>query len=327
MEKKMINLIRNIKFNIKKSLVEMKPIILTYHSIHSGNLPFPIWTQLDYLHFEQHLQFLSDNFNCISLESLHKQIQRGSFEPYSVVITFDDGYHNNFFNAYPLLLKYRMPATIFVTAGFVDKDEYIWSDKIAAIISLLDKVTIDLNDTSIRVDSIQDKAVAYRMIVNRFKALHPDAIKASTENLMAHFGITEEDLKTPLLKSCFGHLDWDEILIMRDSGLIEIGSHGMSHSILARLSDKEAQAEILQSKNTIETKLARFGPVKFFAYPNGGENDFTKTHRSLLIESNYMGVLTTKIDRVDTTSDCFELPRICIGDECGVNYLSYLMCQ
>ncbi|ACM21296.1 polysaccharide deacetylase domain protein [Geotalea daltonii FRC-32] len=323
----MRNLIRNIKFNIKKSLVEMKPIILTYHSIHSGNLPFPIWTQLDYLYFEQHLQFLSSNFNCISLESLQKQIQNGNFEPYSVVVTFDDGYHNNFFNAYPLLLKYKIPATIFVTAGFVDKDEYIWSDKIAAILSLLDNVAIDLNDVTVKIESVKDKAVAYRMIVNRFKALHPDEIKTSISNLMEYFGVSEENLKTPLLKSCFGHLDWDEIIIMRDSGLIEIGSHGMSHSILARLSDKEAKAEIFQSKNTIETKLARFGPVKFFAYPNGGENDFTRAHRNLLIESNYQGVLTTRINRVDQGSDCFELPRVCIGDECSVNYLRYLMCQ
>ncbi|WP_243373881.1 polysaccharide deacetylase family protein [Geotalea sp. SG265] len=323
----MRNLIRNIKFNIKKSLIEMKPVILTYHSIHSGNLPFPIWTQLDYLYFEQHLQFLSSNFNCISLESLQNQIQKGELEPYSVVVTFDDGYHNNFFNAYPLLLKYKIPATIFVTAGLVDTDEYTWSDKIAAILSLLDKVTINLKDVDVKVESVQDRAVAYRMIVNRFKALHPNEITASIKSMMDCFGIGEEDLKTPLLKSCFGHLDWDEILIMRDSGLIEIGSHGMSHSILARLSDNEAKAEILQSKNTIETKLAHFGPVKFFAYPNGGENDFTKAHRNLLIESQYQGVLTTRIDHVDKSSDCFELPRVCIGDECGVNYLSYLMCH
>lgn len=323
----MRNLIRNIKFNIKKSLIEMKPIILTYHSVHSGNLPFPIWTQLDYLYFEQHLQFLSTNFNCISLETLHKQIQNQVIEPYTVVITFDDGYRNNFFNAYPLLLKYKIPATIFVTAGLVDTDDYTWSDKIAAILSLLDNVTINLKDVDVKVESAQDRAVAYRMIVNRFKALHPKEIKASITSMQEYFGIGEEDLKTPLLKSCFGHLDWDEILIMRDSGLIEIGSHGMSHSILARLSDTEAKAEILQSKNTIETKLARFGPVKFFAYPNGGENDFTREHRNLLIESHYQGVLTTRVDRVDKDVDCFQLPRVCIGDECSVNYLRYLMCQ
>ncbi len=305
----------------------MKPLILTYHSIHSGNLPFPIWTQLDYLHFEQHLRFLSSHFNCISLEKLHSHIERGKFEPHSVVVTFDDGYHNNFFNAYPMLLKYKIPATIFITAGLVDNDDYIWSDKIAAIISLLNNVTIDLKDATVKIESSKDKAVAYRMIVNRFKSLHPQEISASINNLMSYYNISEEDLKTPLLKSCFGHMDWDEILIMRDSGLIEIGSHGMSHSILARLTDKEAKAEIYQSKNTIETKLASFGPVKFFAYPNGGDKDFTKVHKELLIESKYKGVLTTRIDRVDKTSDCFELPRICIGDECSVNYLRYLMCH
>lgn len=87
--------------------------ILVYHSISEDPLnPFSVSPE----DFEAQVQFLSQEYNVISLEELIACIvDKGQEIPLdSVVITFDDGFGDNYTYAYPVLKKYGVPATIFV---------------------------------------------------------------------------------------------------------------------------------------------------------------------------------------------------------------------
>ena len=90
--------------------------ILMYHSIGDNNAFFTVREE----GFEKQLDFLyQQNFTVISLLELIKRIKQKESLAHTVVITFDDGYKDNYDVAFPLLKKYKMPATIFLTTDYI----------------------------------------------------------------------------------------------------------------------------------------------------------------------------------------------------------------
>lgn len=90
--------------------------ILMYHSVGNNGAFFTVRQES----FETQLEYLrTHHFNVVTLSSLLEKIQQGQSLAHTVAITFDDGYKDNYEVAFPLLKKYQMPATIFLTAGFV----------------------------------------------------------------------------------------------------------------------------------------------------------------------------------------------------------------
>jgi peptidoglycan/xylan/chitin deacetylase (PgdA/CDA1 family) len=100
--------------------------VLMYHSVGIPN-PKWIWNFLTvpYAIFEDHLRMLrKKGFNTIDLSQLYDYVSSGKLiPPNSVVLTFDDGYLDNWVYAYPLLKKYGFKGTIFVNPEFVDPTE------------------------------------------------------------------------------------------------------------------------------------------------------------------------------------------------------------
>ncbi len=70
--------------------------------------------------FENQMQYLSREYDPIPLETMAQHIQNGtSLPPRAIAVTFDDGYRDNYENAYPIVKRYKIPATVFLTTGFV----------------------------------------------------------------------------------------------------------------------------------------------------------------------------------------------------------------
>ena len=120
---------------------QSKPVpVLMYHSVGIPN-PKWIWNFLTVPHkiFEDHLRVLrAKGFNTIDLAQLYDYVSVGKpIPPNSIVLTFDDGYLDNWIYTYPLLKKYGFKGTIFVNPEFVDPtDEYrpnledVWAGKV-----------------------------------------------------------------------------------------------------------------------------------------------------------------------------------------------------
>ncbi len=95
--------------------------ILCYHSINSkkNSECDPLTPQA----FEAHLRYIKDNYKVIALSETLKYLSNPSaFKEPALVITFDDGYEDNFENAFQLLKKYELKATIFVVTGFINRE-------------------------------------------------------------------------------------------------------------------------------------------------------------------------------------------------------------
>ena len=98
-------------------------VTLCYHSIHPS-LPFASASPAE---FERHLEWLGEWCDVIPFRSVHDAASGPTRGRPVVAITFDDGYADNHEFALPLLQKYRLPATIFLTAGFVEADPAVQS--------------------------------------------------------------------------------------------------------------------------------------------------------------------------------------------------------
>jgi len=126
-----IKKVRTNLSNLKFSLVRrLKPhsIILLYHRVANVNSD-PQLLCVSPTNFEQQIYCLKIKYKFISLSELGHQIKTGRVERNTLVITFDDGYLDNLTDALPILTKYKVPATIFVTAGKIDdKKPFDWDN-------------------------------------------------------------------------------------------------------------------------------------------------------------------------------------------------------
>jgi len=129
---KLISYSRSIKYYAKNCLAmiwsickienknRVKIPILCYHSVNNSynDEVDPINSEM----FDKHLEFLASNYNVITLHEALKHIKVGYCDVDNpVVLTFDDGYIDNFEIAFPMLKKYKIPATIFVVTNFLNK--------------------------------------------------------------------------------------------------------------------------------------------------------------------------------------------------------------
>jgi len=81
--------------------------------------------------FDRHISFLKrHNYNVVKLETMVELVKSGKVPPKTIAITFDDGYEDNYIEAYPILRKYNIPATIFIVPNFIGKDGYLTWDQI-----------------------------------------------------------------------------------------------------------------------------------------------------------------------------------------------------
>jgi peptidoglycan/xylan/chitin deacetylase (PgdA/CDA1 family) len=93
--------------------------ILMYHSISSTDDCFAV----DPREFRRQIEYLRENYTIVSMDEMINFIgKRGDLPRKSVTITFDDGYHDFYINAYPYLRKNKLPATLFVTTGYVGSE-------------------------------------------------------------------------------------------------------------------------------------------------------------------------------------------------------------
>lgn len=113
----MKKLIKNIIYYFLRQLPMSGVVVLMYHSIGDNRESFTVSP----IEFERQMKYLrEDGFTIVSLgELLHLLKENLPFPPRSVVVTFDDGYDDNYFNAFPILKKYTIPATIFISSALI----------------------------------------------------------------------------------------------------------------------------------------------------------------------------------------------------------------
>jgi peptidoglycan/xylan/chitin deacetylase (PgdA/CDA1 family) len=253
--------------------------------------------------FARQMEYLAQNCNVCTLETAVEGIKRGNLPENAVVVTFDDGYQDNFVNAYPILKKYSIPATIFLATEAIGTNQLLWHDRVFSAFratqkSFLDGVGEERGGYPLR--TLDEKLVAQGKVLRFLWSMDHKQRLSWVERLLQKLGVAEEVGSSRLM------LTWDEVKTMQRNG-ISFGSHTISHPILSRMPAATAKEEIYASKRAIEDILG--SPATAFAYPVGRREDFNQSIKMMVKDAGYLCALTTIFGTNDMRQDLYELKR------------------
>ncbi|MFC5477627.1 polysaccharide deacetylase family protein [Massilia suwonensis] len=274
--------------------------VVNYHRVLAQPDPL-LDTEPDVAAFHWQMALLAECFNVMPLHEALRALDEGRLPPRTVCITFDDGYRSVHDLALPILRKFRLPATVFVTSGFLGADAgNMWNDRIIHAVQSLPADTLDLSDIglgSFALTSLEARKQSALRLIEAGKYLPP----AQREHLVARLdrmsGMHHDALMlTP------------EMLVALDRNDVEIGAHTISHPILTSLDDDSARVEIVSGKRQLEALVGK--PVRLFAYPNGKVGqDYDARHVEMVRQAGFFAAFTTAVGAITGDQDRFQLPR------------------
>lgn len=247
---------------VRRKITKSQVAILMYHRVSPKIDPWSL-RSLSPQSFETQIKYFSKNYEILSLDRLIEYIVQGEpFPEKAVVMTFDDGYKDNYRYAYPILKRYNIPATIFLTTGHIGTGSLFWWDKVSYCIqqTSLDKINLK-GFGSFSLRSEKEKYRAKSALLEGLKKLPGKKKDLLIDELRA---ISGEEIPDDLGENLI--LSWDEIKEMSCDG-IAFGAHTVNHPIIKNLPFDQAKWEIIQSKKDIEKMIGN--PVTAFSYPNG----------------------------------------------------------
>jgi peptidoglycan/xylan/chitin deacetylase (PgdA/CDA1 family) len=260
---------------------------------------------------KMHLSYLKTHFSIILLSDLVNRLRAGQAVSRCAVITFDDGWVDNYLYAFPILKELEIPATIFLASGFIGTTRWFWPEEISwAVLSVLKKkVDISLLPDRLlhiveKTPYLQTEEIIDRIIAEMKLWKESDRISVAKECSLLREKITG-DSKRILM-------NWEEVKEMSQSGLLNFGSHTVSHAMLDMLPPENVQQEINGCATQIykETGLS----TDTFAYPNG---NYTQDNLCILSQAGITAAVTTKRGFVNESSPLLELPRVAIHEDVG----------
>lgn len=264
--------VKNVAYTIVKALAGVKvlkylarnhPRILMYHRIRATPEGDGIHVDI----FRQQMEVLARDFNVIALNDLLKLAHKNEPLPqHAVVITFDDGYEDCYLNAHPVLQALSLPATVFVTTGFVSNETWLWPDKIKYMLSTseIDNLFVPEINQTLMLKS--DKLLAWHAVADYCLTIPDKQMKLFINELAIKLGVSLPVSAPELFKA----LSWDQVKEMSANG-IDIGSHSVTHPVMTKLELAELRSELSDSKQAIEQMLDK--PITGFCFPNGLRED------------------------------------------------------
>jgi peptidoglycan/xylan/chitin deacetylase (PgdA/CDA1 family) len=287
---------------------------VTYHGIVRSPLDVDNSCFLDEKSFRRQVTYLANYFDVVSLSEAIERMGNVRISRPTAVITFDDGYQNNYSIAFPILRAVNLPATIFLTTGLIDTEDTLWDLRLNR--SLRDTTTRSLNWNGITLDlcGFEAKTRAKVEIRSRLKDLPSPLLSWQLRDVIRALGDCPE---RPIeIDSPFRMLNTGAIAEMVASGLIEFGAHSHTHPVLSRLSGEQCRDEIERSIKLVQNLTGR--PCKLFAYPFGGGRDYNKQTVDILRSLGISAAVTTLPGPNDRNSSLLELRRYGVGSGEGM---------
>ncbi len=253
--------------------------------------------------FGEQMEYLKREYRVQGLDELVEMVGRGEEIPArSVAITFDDGYEDLYRNVFPVLKKYDLPATVFVSTGFIDSDRLPWTDELGFLFKETASTGLEIEIGGSRERfSFPDEAArlgVFREVKNRLKALYEPERVDLFERIKEQLAVPQSNPVRILAGS--------HIKEMAEAG-ISFGAHTVHHPILTRIPPGRAQEEIRGSKQTLEAIIGE--EVKGFCYPNGGKDDFNDVIKSMVQHAGYQYSCTTMEGTNGPAADRYALKR------------------
>ena len=242
--------------------------------------------------FDWMVRFIGRNFTVLPFGEAVDRLGRGELPAAAASITFDDGYHDNFSVALPILRRHGLPATFFIATGFLDGGR-MWNDDIIAAVRA-SHGSVDWSQEGLgrhELGSPAARLACLGAVLGRLKYFPHKQRSEIAQRIARRSGVAPESAL--MMRTA-------EVRALRAAGM-EVGAHTRTHPILSRVDDDQAWAEIAGGKADLEAILGE--PVHVFAYPNGNpQRDMSAAHVDMIRSAGFRAAATTAhgVGRQDT---------------------------
>lgn len=334
----MMSIIHAAKKFVKNHIPGIR--ILLYHRVGIvNNDPQLLCVTPD--HFKEQLEVLKKDFKVMDLEEAITNENSLRDTSKVIVITFDDGYADNLYQAKPILEKYDNPATIFVVAGQIGLKQEFWWDDLARIFFLQPKLPAQLQikvrkqeyywniESSVRINSsnlkwnvlyLKQLNLRQRAYIDITKIIRNCSYPERDEIMNSIYQWAEVD---SIGREDFRVMNVNELALLVDGGLIKVGSHTKTHVTLSSVDEEIQTNEIKGSKKILEEILNK--RMNIFSYPFGGKEDYNKTTIRILQNLDFRLACSNFPDKVYNRTDRLQLPRILVRDWDGDTFEKNLL--
>jgi peptidoglycan/xylan/chitin deacetylase (PgdA/CDA1 family) len=248
------------------------PRVLMYHRINNNPLTRGLKTTL----FEKQLIQLKNRYDIVSLTEVfieNKDIKN------SLVITFDDGHEDFYLNAWPILKRLNIPATLFITTDFINNTHWLWPDYLHHIIFENYKKNLPVSFNGKIFSEIQPISL-WGKLADECLSLNKNQIKCEIDLLIQQ--LSAKPLNMP--SENYRGLSAKQLIEMSHEGL-DIQCHTKSHPILKNCSKEDLYDEIVESKLYLESLLEK--EIFALCYPNGRYEDISELTVNITKASGY----------------------------------------
>lgn len=286
--------------------------ILAYHRIADADSPeYPYYrpnVSATPEMFKRQMAYVAEHFNVIDLKTLAGFVHLGKpLPPYPLLITFDDGYLDNFEHAFPVLKAYNLPAVMSLVTGSMTDRGPLWWDECSYYFHHTRKqgVTLPLIG-EYDLSSRAERNAVRDTFIERAKKMPPEWQQEMLRYLRDVLDVDYRDPKPQFMS-------WDQARQMAEGGITFQG-HTVTHPILSQISIGQMYWEILQSTYEVQRELNQ--PPIAFTYPNGLPGDYNDETIEAVCEAGY-GMAFTYTQGAILANDIkrypYQLPRIHVG--------------
>ncbi len=281
-------------------------VILQYHSVshprssyHYLNPGLSVTPE----DFERQIAFVTRYFRVVSLDQLLANAKDQEICETLFAITFDDGYRDNYIHAFPILRKYDVPATFYLTTECIDGGLFLWTSELRYLILKSPKFRMHLSSLSeeFALDTVPNRMKSLEKIKGRLGTMSRREREDVLSEVCHETGVRD---MTPLKATM---LNWDDVRTMCRAGM-SFGSHTLSHPSLPHIPLDEAKKEIIESRESLSARLGK--EISHFSYPNPGNHlNFSTELKQILKNAGYRSATTSMQGYVSHGYDPFELKR------------------
>ncbi|MDX5420695.1 MAG: polysaccharide deacetylase family protein [Hymenobacteraceae bacterium] len=323
-----------------KSLLEHKARVLMYHRV--AEPASDAWEiAVSPANFEEQLRVLKATRRVVPLPQLLQEVKNGSLRSNSMVLTFDDGYLDNYTTAVPLLEQYGLPATFFITSGNIGSTQAFWWDELEYnllfAVQLPSSICISINGVPVKEELGGEAFLSedLRQQHSRWKACEE---APPTKRARLFYRIWEQLRPLPATaqqQELQKVRDWwgdkaspvpdcrsmsrEQLQEIGKNPLFTIGAHTVSHPALAYHEAAYQEQELLRNQAYLQDATGSAADI--LAYPYGNYNEQTL---ALTASLGFSAALTTEARTVTRGSNLYRLGRFQVKNIGGAEFKQQL---
>lgn len=319
-----MSLKRTTKDSIKKILVGSgvlrlanhfappQAVILGYHSIRHRPELCANLIGLGITHatsvFERQMELIAREYSPVSLEEILLFLQgKKSLPKNPVAVTFDDGYLDNFEIADPILGRFGIQATFYLTASWIGTDEAPWFCRLRHAFATTARAEWPdpMRGQTWTLSDPRSRSAALQAAFDMASSMSGDVCQATVQTIEHELDVPPPALKKNLM------MTWDQARKLHDAGHL-IGSHTLTHPNVAHLRNEEVvRKELVDSKRRIEEELR--APVKHFSYPHPAlDPQWTQITIEITRDAGYETAVTTTPGAVRVGNNPLQMTRLMV---------------